>query len=150
MFFLRKKSHFTPTLTESISEERITSLEEYFHPNNVHDNNEINNVYENGMENIRSLNNVDQSIDNTKNIKPVKSVNFEAKLSKSMSDPETLIKEDRMLIRVERLNNHETLRSYGSLRDDDDRKKFTHSLGWREYIVKLRPGIIELYKSKVW
>jgi hypothetical protein len=141
----RKKSLIVPS-TSDVGEEKV-SLSESLHPNNDNDNNnEINNASENDIENVRSLNDI-RSVDNANSNN---SNNLEAK---SISHPlHELIKEDRMLVRVERLNYHETLRRYGShfLRSNSPRKHLTHSLGWREYIVKLRPGIIELYEDNVW
>lgn len=133
----KQQSHDTPRSNENVNEETD--------PNHVHDSNiEINDVRENDVENAKSLND-DNAISSNMG-------NLEAKsISHPICEPEMIIKEDRMLIRVERLNNHETIRRYGGpfLRRHPPRKYLTHSSGWREYIVKLRSGIIELYEDDV-
>lgn len=138
----RQQSENTPTSNENVNEETD--------PNHVRDsNNEINDVHENDVEDARSLNVDTRSVDN---VNSNNMNNLEAKsISHHKYEPEAIIKEDRMLIRVERLNHHETIRRYGGsfLRRHPPRKYLTHSLGWREYIVKLRSGIIELYENDV-
>ncbi|CAB4381650.1 unnamed protein product [Rhizophagus irregularis] len=131
----KQQSHDTPRSNENVNEETD--------PNHVHDSNiEINDVRENDVENAKSLNDDNAISSNMGNLE-TKSI------SHPICEPEMIIKEDRMLIRVERLNNHETIRRYGGpfLRRHPPRKYLTHSSGWREYIVKLRSGIIELYED---
>ncbi|CAJ0916573.1 5705_t:CDS:10 [Entrophospora sp. SA101] len=57
-------------------------------------------------------------------------------------DPQTIIKEGCMLVKIERTN--------GSLTYIQEPKKhhLKSHVEWREYIVILRPGILELYKNK--
>ncbi|GBB85275.1 hypothetical protein RclHR1_11830006 [Rhizophagus clarus] len=141
---LKQKSPITTTSNRDFSDEIISSSES-LHPNHVHNsNNETNNASENDVENVRPSNVDIRSADN---VNSTNLINLEAK--SPIYEPGTIIKEDRMLVRVERLNHHETLKRYGGplLRNRTHRKNLTHSLGWREYIVKLRPGIIELYED---
>ncbi|CAI2176254.1 11906_t:CDS:2 [Funneliformis geosporum] len=82
---------------------------------------------------------------------PVEHADSVSSVSKSTKlHPDTIIKEDRMLVRTERIYNRGTPTLYKkhSLKGHLSRKQQTQSVGWREYIVKLRPGMIELYKNK--
>ncbi|RIA85001.1 Pleckstrin homology domain-containing protein [Glomus cerebriforme] len=141
---------FTPTLIENISEEGFMH-ENFQHkssssPNYIHDDDEIINGYENDMDN-RSLNVIDHPV---VDVNSVNSINLEVRsISHPVCEPDTIIKEDRMLIRVERLCHHDLPKRYSGhfLRGHTVRKHLTHSVGWKEYIVRLRPGRIELYKN---
>ncbi|RIB14956.1 Pleckstrin homology domain-containing protein [Gigaspora rosea] len=57
----------------------------------------------------------------------------------------TIIKEDCILIRIERVYHSGVPRMYN---ESTSRKYFTNSSGWREYNVKLKPDRIEFYKNK--
>jgi hypothetical protein len=125
--------NFTPTSIERISEEDFHSIS----PSNDH--NEIENVLENDVED-RSLNAVNRS------------VQFDNPVSHPVNkSTDAIIKEDRMLIRIERLYHRGTPKRYSGhyLKGHASRKYLAQSAGWKEYIVKLRPGRLELYGHKV-
>ncbi|CAG8606842.1 497_t:CDS:2 [Acaulospora morrowiae] len=58
-------------------------------------------------------------------------------------EPGSVIEEDRMLVRVERDYHTQVPQMHES-----SSQNLVYSTGWREYIVKLRPEKIELYKNK--
>ncbi|CAG8520002.1 7697_t:CDS:2 [Funneliformis mosseae] len=115
----------------------ISSSKNPHHPKNVPEYSQI-------VENIH-VNDQDQG-DNH----PVEDADHVSSVSNpTQLHPDTIIKVDRLLVRTERIYNRGTPTLYKrySLKGHLSRKQQTQSAGWREYIVKLRPGRIELYKN---